>query len=73
MEKNYELEYLKLENARLQKELNNVNISPNELMELLNLASDMRRVLERCRSLQMPVDLAKTIDHILSRARDFDE
>ncbi len=75
MDKNYELEYLKLENARLHKELkeSSAGINPNELIELLGVASDMRHLLERCRGHQIPVDLAKSIDGVLSRARDFDE
>lgn len=75
LDKNYELEYLKLENVRLQKELteSSTGISPNELMELLKLAADMRHLLERCRNLQMPMDLAKSVDGVLSRAREFDE
>lgn len=75
MDKNYELEYLKLENARLHKELKELEtgIKPNELMELLEVASDMRHLLERCRGHQIPVNLAKSIDDVLSRAREFDE
>lgn len=74
MSKNYELEYLKLENAKLKEEIKNAsNFNPNDILGILNLASDMRYLLERCRGMQIPIDLARSIDDVLSRARDYDE
>jgi hypothetical protein len=42
------------------------------LKELINLSSDMRILLEKCRNERIPLSLAKEIDFILEKAKDFD-
>lgn len=75
-ENNYELEYLKLENEKLKRELlnsnENSNIDMNSIHAVMNLAVKMRELLEECRGQQINISLAKKIDRVLSEAREFD-
>lgn len=73
MDKNYELEFLRLENEKLKLQLEQSNgMNESDIMVLINLASDMREVLELCRKQALPISLAKQIDNILNQAKNFD-
>jgi hypothetical protein len=72
-DKNFEMEYLRLQNEMLQNKLNEKNaISDKELVQLINLASEMRELLALCRSQQIDYRLAKRIDDVLRNASDLD-
>jgi hypothetical protein len=74
MSKNFELEFLKLENERLKEQLSNNKsiISKEELIQLLNLAANMRDTLYECRQQQIDYKLARKIDDILAQAAEMD-
>jgi hypothetical protein len=79
MKKDFELEYYKTENEKLKLELEiektNNKMSPDmmsEINEIVQFASEMRAILQECRYEQINMGLAKKIDYILRRAKDFD-
>ncbi len=79
MKKDFELEYYKSENERLKLELelekSNSKMSPDmmaEINEIVQFASEMRTILQECRYEQINMGLAKKIDYILRKAKDFD-
>jgi hypothetical protein len=75
MAKNFELEFLKLENEKLKMQLqkgNNGIISKEELLQLLNLAANMRDVLSTCRQQQIDIRVARMIDDVLAQAAELD-
>lgn len=78
MKKNYELEYLKLENEKLKEDLSNLtNKQLNKELEkdisnLLHISMRMKRLLEICRSSTMlPVDLGKEIDKVIKEIESY--
>jgi hypothetical protein len=72
-DKNYELEYLRLQNEMMQKKLDESNsISDKELVQLIELAAQMRELLMLCRSQQIDYKLARKIDDVLRQATDLD-
>lgn len=70
---NYEIEFYKSEISKLKLELNeakNKNMSQNimdEMKVIIQLASEMRSLLEKCRYEQINMNLAKNIDDVLKR------
>lgn len=74
MDKNYEIEYLRLENEKLKRQLEQQGqqVDINQVKLIINLASEMREILELCRKEQINITVAKKIDRVLSRAKDFD-
>jgi hypothetical protein len=72
-ERNYELEYLRMQNESLQKKLEEKpSISDIELIQLVNIASEMRELLIQCRNQQIDYRLAKKIDDVLRNASELD-
>ena len=71
MKPDFELEYYKNENIRLNHLLKN-NIDVNEVNQIVNLAKEMRVLLLECRYNSLPIALAKKIDNILKNCEKFD-
>jgi len=73
-DKDYELEYLRLENEKLKRQLLNKNeyVDMDQIQEVLNLAVQMRELLIQCRTQQIQIGLAKRIDSILKEAKKYD-
>lgn len=77
MNKDYEVEYLRLQVENLQKQLQDQGqqdqqVDINDVKELVDMASEMRQILILCRKEQINISVAKRIDNILRRAKDFD-
>jgi hypothetical protein len=79
MGKDYEIEFYKSEIKRLELELemekNNKQLPSdmmNQVNEVVELASTMRKILEEVRYEQISMNLAKKIDYALKQAREFD-
>ena len=76
MDKDYEVEYLRLQVENLQKQLEqnpqNQQVDINDVKELVEMASEMREILILCRKEQINISVAKRIDNVLRRAKDFD-
>lgn len=80
MKKDYEIEFYKTEIERLKLELeiekSNKGQMPNEMKdqvnEIVEIASDMRNILNECRYEQININLAKKIDYVLKRCRYLD-
>jgi hypothetical protein len=75
-DKDYELEYLRLENEKLRRELTNSTqdnfVDMDSIQQVMNLAVKMRQLLEECRGQQINISLAKRIDGVLNEAKQFD-
>lgn len=79
MKADYEIEFYKSEIERLKLELererNNKQLPQdvmNEVQEIVQIASEMRSLLNECRYEQINMNLAKKIDNILKRAAYMD-
>ena len=79
MEEDYELEYLRLQNENLKRQLDKIDnnqeqvpIDMDELQSVIEMTAEMRHLLQLCRNEQINLGLAKKIDRILSYARQFD-
>ncbi len=80
MKKDFETDFYKSEIERLKLELeiekNNKSQIPDEMMEqiglIVEIASEMRSVLQECRYEQINVNLAKKIDNVLKKASYMD-
>ena len=73
MGNDYELKFLKLENEKLKREIQqDQNINLDDIKELVDVASEMRTLLILCRKEQINISVAKRIDSILNRAKNID-
>ena len=76
-------EKLKKDLARVKRELQNSNMLNEQLEKeiekmkkdffmIVNLASEMRYLLQDCRQAMLPMQLAKGIDAVLTKAKEMD-
>lgn len=79
MEEDYELEYLRLQNENLKRQLDKqdnqegpVPVDIDQLQAVITMTAEMRHLLELCRNEQINLDLAKKIDSVLRYAKQFD-
>ena len=56
-------------NEQLEREMEKMK---KDMVAIVNLASDMRYLLQDCRQAMLPMHTAKSIDLVLSRAKDMD-
>lgn len=73
---NYELEYLRLENAKLKDELNSSGKKLDKSMErdiqvLLQISMKMKNLLEACREQTLPLELGRQIDKVLKEIETY--
>lgn len=78
-DKNYELEYLRLENQKLKEQVEHQNknskIDVNlekDIAVLLDVSMKMKYLLEQCRSqMMLPLDLGRKIDQIIKEIENY--
>lgn len=78
--KNYELEFLRLENEKLKKELEQFKVNKKvditmekDIAALVRISMRMKQLLEECRSATMlPMELGRSIDKIIKEIESYE-
>lgn len=75
---NYELEFLRLENQKLRKELEQFKKNSKfditmekDVAALLKVSMKMKQLLEYCRGEMLPIGLGKEIDKVLKEIETY--
>ena len=79
-DRNYELEFLRLENEKLKNELDQFKFNKKaditmerDIAALLKVSMRMKELLEACRSaVMLPMDLGKQIDKIIKEIEGYE-
>lgn len=77
-DKNYELEYLRLENQKLREQVESSNKQKmdknmeKDIAALLDVSMRMKYLLEQCRTnMMLPLDIGRQIDRVLKEIENY--